>query len=81
MDVRRDNRNRHERGYDAAWYKVRNRYLKLHPNCEYCGEPSEEVHHKVPIKLGGERLSFSNLVALCRICHRRKHATENKPNQ
>ena len=76
-----DNReSRHARGYDNEWYKVRSRYIMQHPTCEYCGEPSEEIHHKVSLKDGGSRLAFSNLVALCRICHRRKHDAQDTRN-
>ena len=80
-----DDRSPKERGYDAAWARVSKAYLSRNPECEYCNEPSQEVHHRIPIKLGGERLSFSNLIALCRVCHRRTHErisnTGNKQNK
>ena len=76
--ARRDTRTAFRRGYDPAWNKVKNAYLARHPYCENCYEPAEEVHHKVPIKEGGDRLSFSNLLAVCRICHRRIHETRER---
>ena len=71
--ARKDNRSPKERGYDSAWHRVKNEYLLAHPDCEYCAEPAQEVHHLIPLSRGGNRLSTSNLIALCRICHRRKH--------
>lgn len=69
----------HERGYDRNWRKVRKRYLSRHPLCEDCQErgeikPAEEVHHLTPIRESPVvRLDASNLRALCRACHRRRH--------
>ena len=70
--------NSNQRGYDSAWYRVKRRYLNDHPYCENCGEKSQEIHHIVALKEGGDRLSFSNLKALCRICHRRTHGGDNR---
>lgn len=39
--------------------------------CVYCGAPSEEVDHVVPVSKGGTN-EFSNLVASCRTCNRVK---------
>jgi len=60
-----------ERGYDWDWYKLRSQYLKLHPTCEICKlKPAEIVHHKVEIITDPtKRLSYDNLIAVCRSCH------------
>lgn len=78
------------RGYDRAWRRVRAAFLKRHPVCSgtaagtdgrpsvSCGRPATEVDHVVPIADGGERLSWSNLQPLCKGCHSRKTAAENR---
>jgi len=63
-----------ERGYDARWNRVSRLYRRSHPICEYCEKngivtPAEEVHHIVPVKEGGDKYSFANLMSLCRMCH------------
>lgn len=59
----------HLRGYDTEWHKLRNHFLRKHPLCNRCNNIAEMVHHKIPIKNGGERLSIDNLESLCRKCH------------
>lgn len=61
------------RGYDRAWRKVRNDYLRKHPLCERCNAKAIVVHHRTPITKGGERLKHSNLEALCHRCHNKEH--------
>lgn len=39
--------------------------------CVYCGSPSEEVDHVIPVSRGGTN-DFSNLVASCQRCNRVK---------
>lgn len=34
-----------ERGYDHKWRRFRNRYLRAHPICDLCGQPSEVPDH------------------------------------
>lgn len=70
--IKPDNRpSAADRGYDGRWHRFKNMYLSRNPACEWCGEPAEEIHHIIPLKDGGKRLSVSNVVALCRVCHRR----------
>ena len=71
-----------------AWKTCRESYIKTVGGvCEECAKygiiaPAEEVHHKVHLN---ERnindphitLDYSNLIALCRECHRRKHSKRN----
>jgi len=62
-----------QRGYTAAWGRLRNRYLTEHPVCEArykCnGEPAAEVDHLLPILQGGEIYDAGNLQAICKRCH------------
>lgn len=68
-----DNRTAHQRGYDITWQRFRWDYMRHHHDCEWCGEPAQELHHKVPLKDGGEPYDVNNVVALCRVCHRLVH--------
>lgn len=71
-----------ERGYDAAWRRVRNAYLAAHPLCEACLPAGRyttavDVDHIVPIAADpARRLDAANLQALCRSCHNAKTARE-----
>lgn len=47
-------------------------YLSEHPFCESCGRIATEVHHVVPISLGGTD-DEKNYVAYCRYCHMQAH--------
>jgi 5-methylcytosine-specific restriction protein A len=58
-----------ERGYDAEWKRTRDAYLERNPACERCGRPATEVHHRLALRFGGERLDSANLVSMCRSCH------------
>ena len=63
-----------QRGYDSRWNRVRALYIKRNPICENCinegrTNKAEEVHHIIPIKQGGAKYSFDNLMSLCRTCH------------
>ena len=70
-----DNREpAHKRGYDAAWHKLRNAYLKAHPQCELCGAKATMVHHVISVEAMPElRLSWDNLQSMCRLCHEAHH--------
>ena len=67
-----------ERGYGSRWQKVSKLYLNEHPLCERCElrgyiQPAVLVHHKTPIRSGGEIFDFENLEALCHKCHVIRH--------
>lgn len=68
-----------ERVYDHRWNMLSKRYRTLHPLCEDCDAdgritPSIEVHHTVPVLVDKGRLhDWTNLVALCRGCHAKRH--------
>ena len=63
--------------YGRAWKRIRDRYAREHPLCEMCEEngrltSAEEVHHILPISLGGTH-DKSNLMSLCKSCHNKIH--------
>jgi len=60
-------------GYDAAWRKLRLRFLIDHPFCVRCHAEATEVDHIVAFR-GNEalRLDPTNLQALCISCHSSK---------
>jgi 5-methylcytosine-specific restriction enzyme A len=62
----------------AAWKKVRRVYIKNNPLCASCylPTPASVVDHITPIRLGGDKLNFSNLQALCVPCHAKKSGSE-----
>ncbi|MCL2343359.1 MAG: HNH endonuclease [Firmicutes bacterium] len=68
----------HGKNYDAAWEKIRARFLERNPLCEMCREggkliPAVLVHHKKSLRDGGTN-DYGNLVALCQGCHSRLHS-------
>lgn len=74
------------RGYDYQWELLRLHYLATHPSCEarnsHTGEPcgsskSLRVHHRRPLRQGGARLDYRNLVTLCERHHRMMHGQLN----
>lgn len=62
-----------KRRYGRAWKRIRDKYVKAHPNCAICGAETEEVHHIKPLSQGGSLNDRSNLMALCRRCHLKVH--------
>lgn len=59
-----------QRGYDGKWQQARAEFLKAHPRCTMCGQPSRVVDHITPHR--GDRKLFwqrSNWQALCTPCH------------
>lgn len=85
--IRKKDRERgtaHQRGYDAEWDKQRLLFLDEHPLCVECRRkgyvmPATVVDHIVPHK--GDKVLFwdkNNWQSLCKSCHDRKTATEDK---
>ena len=73
LDSRRGNSN--ERGYSSRWSRVSRLYLKCYPVCQNCGKaPAVLVHHKKPIRDGGDIFDPANLMGLCASCHAKIHA-------
>lgn len=81
--------NARERGYDAAWERLRNWYIRQHPLCAECERAgrvtaAEHVDHIRPFRRpdgsmdDALRLDPSNLQSLCPPCHRAKSAREGQ---
>ena len=74
--------NSGERGYDAAWAKIRNVKASQDPLCEFCLRdglvvPLDVVHHDKPIETHPElRLVMDNLISLCNEHHEIIHGPE-----
>ncbi len=65
------------RGYDRNWRNARIAYLRKNPLCEKCKaegvtKQALDIDHITPLSEGGKRLSFDNMMALCRRCHNAK---------
>lgn len=75
--------NTTQRGYGHVWRKLRTQILQrddyLCVSCRAAGRlvPATDVDHIVPKSQGGTDTP-DNLQSLCKPCHRRKTATENK---
>lgn len=75
----------HERGYDATWTRVRDRFVKANPLCIDCllegrTEPAKEVDHVIGHQMDDElRLGDWNLQSLCSAHHRAK--TYREPDE
>ena len=73
--------NRHERGYGAAWVRVRRIAMDRDKHlCQPClangrYTPATEVDHITP-KTDGGNDDLSNLQSICRACHADKSAAE-----
>lgn len=50
--------------------KKREEYLNAHPNCEVCGRPATDIHHKAG-RIGKLLTDILNFLAVCRPCHTR----------
>ena len=58
------------------WHGLSASVRARNPICERCKECfSEEVHHTVPLHMGGSIFDPRNLVALCKACH---HEVSNR---
>lgn len=72
---------RQQRGYDAAWLRLRDRYIAEHPLCEQCEAEgritiAEQVDHIREFAGRDDplRLDWGNLRSLCERCHMTKTA-------
>lgn len=44
--------------------------------CRDCGGAGKlEAHHIIPVERGGAMWDLSNLITLCRTCHRQRHGS------
>lgn len=69
--------------YPGNWAKIRKQVLIEQPLCRICELNgrivlAQEVDHITPLRHGGDKISRSNLQALCIPCHRKKSAMENQ---
>jgi len=72
-----------DRGYDAAWRKVRKQFLVAHPMCcePGCGKPATDVDHIKSVREHPElRLSWSNLRPLCHPHHSARTSRDHSWN-
>ena len=75
-----------QRGYTWAWQKARRLFLKDHPLCNHCLEVERTTAATVVDHIEphcGDPMRFwdrSNWQALCKRCHDRKTATEERPD-
>ena len=61
-----------DRGYDAAWRRLRAEHLALEPDCACgCGQLASDVDHILPRRLGGAD-DHANLQSLAHGHHSRK---------
>ncbi|MGO9059008.1 MAG: HNH endonuclease signature motif containing protein [Candidatus Binataceae bacterium] len=73
-----------QRGYDGDWERFRKLVLSRRPLCEsFCAKEGRtvaatELHHIIPLRSGGERLSGENVLPICGPCHRRITARESR---
>ena len=73
-----------QRGYDAAWRRLRDRVLGEEPLCRFCSaagrvNAAREVDHIRPVATHPElRLVRSNLRPLCTPCHSARTARGNR---
>ena len=61
----------HERGYGAAWRRLRAEVLDDEPLCRVCGRIATDVDHIRPKRRGGSD-DRSNLQPLCKAHHSAK---------
>lgn len=67
--------------HTKAWRQLRKVWITSNPLCAECldkgiTKAARIVDHVIPIRLGGERLSQSNLQSLCTSCHNSKSSKE-----
>ena len=66
--------------YGGAWRKIRAKFLAAYPLCELCKQsgkyvPADTVRRKCKVADSGMN-DWSNLQALCRLCHSSVHAEQ-----
>lgn len=58
----------------SRWGKARRQYLnRVNFTCEGCRAEAVEVHHLVPVAMGGDLYDSDNLMAVCKACHEHMH--------
>lgn len=66
---------RHYREYfdDPQWKMFREQFLFLFPNCFFCGQSAEDVHHTKYRNALPWEYDHSECRAVCRVCHKDIH--------
>ena len=85
------NKERHTLYNNSQWRKLRKIYKESHPLCEECLKndiikTADDIHHiKSPfdpniseMEKWQRLLDYSNLMALCKACHGKIHANQQK---
>ena len=53
--------------------------------CQQCGKavPDSyfELHHKIPVEQCDDPFEHSNLIVICRTCHRTEHSKQERPDK
>lgn len=69
--------------YNSKEWKKQREYILRRDSylCVLCGQPAEEVHHKIyltPENINNPMISLheSNLISLCGDCHKKIHAKD-----
>ena len=62
----------------SSWRKLRAMFIKINPLCIECESVGNVVDHIIPIKEGGEKLSWDNLQTMCNRCHNIKSGKESR---
>ena len=68
-----------------AWKECREAYKQsVYGLCERCGQPGDEVHHKIyltPTNINNPEitLNWDNLELLCLSCHNKEHISKYSP--
>jgi len=66
----------------VSWMEIREKILvRDQYKCQDCGAGRDadlEVHHNIPIYLGGEEFDEKNLVTLCEKCHDKRHGKKRQ---
>lgn len=58
-----------------SWTTIRYNVLNEQRfTCQECGARADEVHHIIPVSAAPDKqFDYTNLIALCKKCHRRHH--------
>lgn len=65
------------RGRGSCWKRIRRDVLRQTPFCSCCGKTQHlQVHHIIPFRLSRDNTP-TNLIPLCRACHKRVEAVFN----